>query len=833
MTHSSHIADMVGSIIALLLLAVAILAFTKKTRLPFTVILVVVGMGLSALAGHSTYDPASLQRLELSPELILYVFLPTLIFESTLNLDTRQLRHNLGAILTLAVPGLLLSTALIGGIVWLATPIPLAPALLLGAILSATDPVAVVALFRQLGAPERLTVLVEGESLFNDATAIVLARILIGVMAAGTVSGEVIGGGIVDFFLLFFGGLLTGVMLGYLISFVLGLIESDPFIEITLTTVLAYLSFLLAEEVLHVSGVMATVGAGLILGGWGRAKISPSVRVYLEHFWEQMAFLATALIFLMLGLKVELSALWDSLDLIGWVIVAMLLARAAIIYGLMPLVGRIPGAKRVSLAYQTVMFWGGLRGAIAIAIVLSLPAFPYAETFVVLVMGAVLFSLLVQGLSIESLVKYLRLDKLPLIDRLALLERNLNAGQRALQRIPQLQAGGLFSAPIAQRLLQRCEASMAEAKHHIDHLRHHEMHERQETALLYLRALSEEKQFYQDMYAKGHLTEGAFRELVLVLILQIDAIRFHGEFEHIHSHRVRRVMEHGLYRFLERFQALGPVAERLRMARLIRNYEEEWGHYQSSGRVLEYLAEIDALESIPSEVIETVRGHYLHWHELARKQIDQVSEQFPEFVSSMQERLGKRVLLLAEAEATREQEERGLLPHGLSESLLGDIDHRLNSLRGQSEARLHINAEELLRKVPLFHSLPAGILHYIIDKLHPHTREGNETIIKQGELGDSLFLIARGVVRVSREEGGTLRDHGTLMAGDFFGEMALLHHNSRNASVRTVTPCQFYELQRRDLEEVMHKYPELRERIEQVDAERRQTLHSDGIELKP
>ncbi|HEX9801893.1 MAG TPA: cation:proton antiporter [Gammaproteobacteria bacterium] len=823
MAHSSTIADLVGSVIALLLLAVATLAFTKKTRLPFTVVLVVVGMGLAAVAGETPF--AGLPLPELSPDLILYVFLPTLIFESTLNLDTRQLRHNLGAILTLAVPGLLLSTAIIGLIVWLATPIPLAAALLLGAILSATDPVAVVALFRQLGAPERLTVLVEGESLFNDATSIVLAGILIGVVAAGSVSAEVITGGIADFFLLFFGGLLTGVLLGYLISFVLGLIESDPIIEITLPTVLAYLSFLLAEEALHVSGVMATVGAGLTLGGWGRAKISPSVRVYLEHFWEQMAFIATALLFLMLGLRVELGTLWASLDLIGWVILAMVLARAGAIYGLMPLVGRIPGAKPVNLAYQTVMFWGGLRGAIAIAIVLSLPGFPYADTFVVLVMGAVLFSLLAQALTIESLVRRLGLDKLPLIDRLALFERDLHAGQRALQRIPQLQAGGLFSAPIAQRMLRQCEKSMGEAKHRINRLRRQEMRQSQEIALLYLRALSEEKQFYQEMYARGHLTEGAFRELVLVLILQIDAIRFHGEFEHIHSHRIRRMLERLLYRFLERFQTLIPIAERLRVARLIRNYEEVWGHYQSSGRVLEYLSEIDALESIPAEVMEEVRGHYRHWHELARSQIDEVSEQFPEFVNSMQERLGQRLWLQAVSEATREQEERGLLPHGLSDSLLSEIEHKLNRLRGHSEARLEIDAGGLLRKVPLFRGVPPELMQHLIDRLQPHTRESNETILEQGALGGSLFLIARGVVRVSREEGGELRDLGTLMAGDFFGEMALMHHESRNASVRTITPCQFYELQQSDLEELMQRYPELRKRIEQVDAERQRELH--------
>jgi CPA1 family monovalent cation:H+ antiporter len=828
MEHGSHITDLVGSISALLLLAVAILALTKKSRLPFTVVLVLVGMALSALAQDHPTAMGLLRQLDLSPHLILFVFLPTLIFESTLNLDTRQLRHNLGAILTLAVPGLLLSTGLIGLIVWLATPIPLPAALLLGAILSATDPVAVVALFRQLGAPERLTVLVEGESLFNDATAIVVSRILIAVVAAGSVSDITLSSGILEFFLLFFGGLLVGVVLGYLIAFVLGLIESDPFIEITLTTVLAYLSFLLAEEVLHVSGVMATVGAGLTLGSWGRAKISPSVRVYLEHFWAQMAFIANALLFLMLGLKVELSAIWDSLDLMAWVIMAMLLARAVIIYGLMPLVGRIPGARPVSLAYQTVMFWGGLRGAIAIAIVLSLPDFPYAETFVALVMGAVLFSLLVQGLSIESLVRALKLDRLPLIDRLALLEKELSAQRHSLQRIPQLQAGGLFSAPIAQRLKHQCEKATAQARHRIEQLRQQGMGQRQETALLYLRALSEEKLFYDEMYARGHLSEGAYRELVLVLTLQIDAIRFHGEFEHIHSHRIRRLLERALYHLLDRFPLLAPVGERLRMARLIRNYEEVWGHYQSSGRVLEYLKEINTLESIPREVMQTVREHYQRWHEQARNQIDQVSEQFPEFVTSMQERLGKRVQLLAEQEAIGEQEARGMLPHGLSEALRADIEHQLNQLRGQVTTKLQIDAERLLHKVPLFHDLPEAIFSRLVEKLQPHTLDSNETIIRQGELGDSLYLIARGVVRVSRQEQGELRDLGTLIAGDFFGEMALMHHESRSASVRTVTPCQFYELHRKDLEMVMQEWPELRQRLEAVDAQRQQELHGQA-----
>ncbi len=825
MQHASHIADLVGGIVTLLIIAVAILALSKKLRLPYTVILVAMGIGLAQIADTHFKIPI-LHELAISPDIILYVFLPALIFDSALHLNPRTLRHNLGPILALAVPGLLFSTGLIGLIVWLTTPIPLSGALLLGAILSATDPVAVVSLFRQLGAPERLTTLVEGESLFNDATAIVLARILIGVIAAGSLSGEAITGGILDFFILFFGGLLVGVVLGLAIAFVIGLVESDPLIEIPLTTALAYLSFLVAELHFGVSGVMATIGAGLVIGGWGKVKISPSVQVYLENFWGQMAFIANALIFLMLGLRVEPQILMNSLDQLPWVITAMLISRAAIIYGMIPWVSRLRGGKPIKAAYQTVMFWGGLRGAIAIALVLSLPILPYTETLVALVMGAVLFTLLVQGLTIEPLVRWLKLDQPRLIDRIVKLERDLETARLGLKHIQQLRHGGQFSTRIVQHLTRQCQMNMHDAKLDLQKLRKHELSVAEETALLYLRTLSEEKVLYQKLYAEGHLSEGALRELNLVLTLQMDALRFHGSMEHIHSHRLYRLMEQKAYHMLDRFKLLAPVIEYFRMSRLIRNYEEIWGHHQGSGRVLNYLKEIEQLEAIPEEVINNVREHYQRWHGLSRKHLDQVNEQFPEFASSMQERLGNRLLLLAQEATIRADEERGLLPQGRSEKLLEEVEHHLNQLRGQTVKKLAIDAVQLLQGVPLFKNLDNESIQQAVGMLRKHTCNSDELIIRQGEKGDSLYLIARGVVRVSHSENNKDRDLGTLMAGDFFGEMALMNHESRNATIRTVTPCQLYELRRVDLEILMQENRSIRDTLEQTDRVRRDEMNS-------
>ncbi|OOZ37315.1 cation:proton antiporter [Solemya velesiana gill symbiont] len=817
MEHTSQVAEVIWAVFSLLLVALAILVFAKRTRLPFTVVLVLVGIGLAELHNYYPDQLEILDQLTISPDLILFVFLPTLIFESSYNLDARQLRHNLAPVLTLAVPGLLISTGLIGGLVWLATGIPFTAALLLGAILSATDPVAVVALFRQIGAPQRLTILVEGESLLNDATSIVIAKILVGILATGMVSGEALTQGVADFFILFVGGILVGTALGYMASKIIGWVESEPFVEIGLTTALAYLSFLLAEEVLHVSGVMATVAAGLTLGTWGRIRISTSVRVYLEHFWELMAFIANALLFLLVGLKVDLSALLGSWDLLIWVLLGMILARAAIMFSLIPLVGRLPGSHPISNTYKFVMFWGGLRGAIALAIVLSLPAFEQSELFVALVMGAVLFTLLVQGLSIEPLMHRLGLDTPPLADQVSFLERDLISKQRAIERLPELQKGGIFSSRIAHRLALECERAIEEARRSIQELRDSEMSQAQETSLRYLRALIEEKAVYTEMYEKGHLSEGSFRELLLVLNMQIDALRYTGAFQHVHSHRFRRMLEQGFYRLTEYAQWLGPIAEHMRLSRIVKDYEQVWGHYQGSGHVLASLDEVAKLQSIPASVVDEVREKYRNWNKLSAKQLQQVSEQFPEFATLMQERFGKRLILLAELEATEEQAERGMLPKGIAESMAADVSRQIAALRGQPVQQLQDDPLVLLKKVPLFAEMEEANLKLIVALTRPITLSENKYLIRQGKVSDALYLISRGVIQFTRETEGVTHNLGTLMAGEFFGERALMGHGTTDTGVITTTPCRLFILERAQLEDLLDDQPEIRTALEQRD----------------
>jgi CPA1 family monovalent cation:H+ antiporter len=792
-------------------------------------VLVLVGIGLVAWSAAYPHVLPVLHDLEISSALIFYVFLPTLIFESAFNLDVRQLYDNLGSVLVLAVPGLLLSTIIIGFIVGLATPIPYTAALLLGAILSATDPVAVIAIFRRLGTPHNLRVLVEGESLFNDATSVVLARILLGVVLAGTVSDQVIIQGAINFVMMFAGGLIVGWLLGLLTGSVLGKVE-DHFIEITLTTVLAYVSYLVAEEVLNVSGVMATIAAGLTIGGWGRMKVSYAVRDYLEHFWEYVAFLANALIFLMVGLRVDLGALWSTLGLLCWVVVAMLVSRAVVVYGLMPFVQRLPRAQPISNAYKAVIFWGGLRGAIALALVLSLPPFAQREVFVALVMGAVLATLLLKGLSIEWLVHWLGLDAPSLADRLARLEGDFTAKQRAMDRLPTLLSSGLFAGAIAMRLQVHYEKRLDSIKAAIEELHRTELvDDDTQRALLSLRGLAEEKSLYVEMFNKGHLSERAFRQLLLVLQHQLDAMRGRGTYRDGQSGGVaRHRLEDAVLRLVNKVAALAPLVARLHWQRIVLDYEIARARLQSSRRVLDVLDTLARVEATPRYIVDTLRYQYQRTYETVQHALDEIAEQFPDLINDMQERLARRLLLVAEAEAIAQQAEHGTLPASVAVRLEEDIAHELHSLQGHDVARLKLEPLTLVQRMPGFQDIPLEQLAGIAIRMHLQIVPAGQVILQQGEPGDYMYFIVHGVVRVTRTEHGASRDLATMMAGEFFGEAALLSDRQpRNATVTAVTPCTLYRLHRDDLRVAMATQPAIRQALEE-ESRKRLAMHYAG-----
>ncbi|MFN2235081.1 MAG: Na+/H+ antiporter [Anaerolineales bacterium] len=381
-------------VIGLLLIAIIVGIITRRLRLPYTVGLVLIGLALSVRGQTDVNIP---------PELFLGLLVPPLIFEAAFHLNVRDLRYDLAPILALAIPGVLITTGLVGLVVATGTGAPITLTLVFGALIAATDPVAVVALFRSLGVPKRLQGLLEGESLFNDGTAIVVFNMMIAIAITGSFS---LVASLLDFAIVSGGGIGIGLILGMIYSQITRRID-DPLIETTLTAVLAFGAYLVAEEI-HVSGVLAVVAAGLIAGNVGPRGMSPSTRVLVFNFWEIMAFLANSLVFLLIGLQINLFSLFDNWQVIMWAIFAVLAARMVSVYGLSWL------GKGIPTNYKHVLFWGGLRGAISLALAISLPSSlgPLRSDIQAMAFGVVLFTLLFQGLTMRPLIR-----KMGLINR--------------------------------------------------------------------------------------------------------------------------------------------------------------------------------------------------------------------------------------------------------------------------------------------------------------------------------------------------------------------------------------------------------------------------------
>lgn len=403
-TPASPLIDIQALVILLLAIASFVGILTRRLRVPYTVGLVLVGLAISILRPLSieiTPDlVVQLADIQITPEIILGLLVPPLIYEAAFHLRYSDLRRNLIVILVFAVLGVILTTLLVGLVVTWGTEIALPAAIVFGAVVAAIDPVAVMALFRSIGVPKRLQVLLEGESLLNDGTAIVVYTLAVGVVMTGEFS---IVESLTGFLREAGGGLVVGLGLGWAISLIFRRLD-DRLIETTLTLVLAYSAYLLAQS-LHVSGVLAVVAAGLVSGNLGPRAMTPTTRILVFNFWEIAAFLANSFAFLIIGIEIQISLLLANWEAITVAIVAVLVARAVVIYGLSWAGDNLP------FAWNHVLFWGGLRGAISLALALSLPLDfgPDRGQIQAMVFGVVLFTLLVQGVSMEPLITRLKL----------------------------------------------------------------------------------------------------------------------------------------------------------------------------------------------------------------------------------------------------------------------------------------------------------------------------------------------------------------------------------------------------------------------------------------
>ncbi|WP_457605702.1 cation:proton antiporter [Nitratifractor sp.] len=498
------------SIILILFVIASIVAVTaRRYNLPYTIALVAVGLILGGL--HLIHPP------RLSQELLYDIFLPPLIFQTAIHLKLEDLQRDAWPITFLVVPGVVLST--------LATAAVMIPAshlfahidtitwplgILFGAAVAATDPIAVIAIFERLGAPRRLQLLIDSESLLNDGTSIVVFILAMQYLQGSLGSVQF---ALIDFVRIVGLGLLVGTVVGLLTDTLMRNLD-DAMIVITVTTVAAYGSFLLADR-LGVSGVMSTVAAGLVVGqrSFGN-PVFPTIRLTTETFWEYMAFAMNSLIFLLMGFTINLTMLWELWPIVLIAYLSVLAARFFVVYGTWALFH--PTRYRFPASWAAVLGWGGLRGALSMVLALSLPeSFAMKDVIVTLVFGVVLLSIFIQGLTMSPLMRLLGLVS-PVSElksyealkaRIALLQDSLESIDRKEKR----HTLGHQSAEALRREIQQeldeltkeLEATAPDA----------ETRAKEELLRTKRRILNEQKQELLEMYHNGAISHDAYESL--------------------------------------------------------------------------------------------------------------------------------------------------------------------------------------------------------------------------------------------------------------------------------------------------------------------------------
>ncbi|WP_017720523.1 Na+/H+ antiporter [Kamptonema formosum] len=486
-------------LVLLVSLSVATLSqsFTWFRKIPYTLLLVIVGLCLAFV---------DVRLVNLSPELILLIFLPPLLFEAAWNLEWSNLKRDLIPIGLYAVVGVIISVTGVAFGLKSLPGISLATALLVGASVSATDPVSVIALFRELGVEKRLSTLMEGESLFNDGIAVVAFSLLVGI-SAGTEKFSLTNS-VAQFFAFMGIGIGIGALIGFGISYLTERFDL-PFVEQSATLVSAYGAYLISED-LGGSGVIAVVTTGMILGNFGsRIGMNPRTRLIVTEFWEFLAFFVNSIVFLLIGDQIHFAILAKNLTPIAVAIAAVILTRGVAIYSLSALSNRL-AKSQISLPDQTVIWWGGLRGSVSIALALSIPnSLPDRQDTIAIVFGVVLFTLLVKGLTVKPVI-----DKLGLLNAQPKRQEYLEALarraalNRVIDRISQLATRPEIEPEYQRELLNRVGEKLNGVQEEIEELRR-QSPELQEFSIKQIQQelIALESDTYADFVRTGRLSE--------------------------------------------------------------------------------------------------------------------------------------------------------------------------------------------------------------------------------------------------------------------------------------------------------------------------------------
>jgi Na+:H+ antiporter len=800
-------------------------------KLPPPVLLGVVGVSLGGFPavmsqlGWSTQTDVFgdiFTELPVSSGTFIYVFLPLLVFEAGIATDVRRMLEDAAPILLLAVVATLITTALIGLALWPVSGVPLVVCLLLGAVVATTDPAAVIAIFRDIGAPARLTRLVEGEALLNDAAAIALFAVLLGMIASAREPN--IGTGLSEFFISFIGGGVLGLLAGRALLWLIPLVRDDRLAEATLTVALAYGVFIAAERLFHLSGIVAVLGAGLAISALGRSRIAPYNWSFLTDLWEQIAFWARSLIFVLASILVP-RLLGDvgihEVLLLVVLIAAAFSARILVLFGLMPPLEFFRLTQPISPGYKLAIIWGGLRGALTLVLALAVTENstlgPEIQRFIaVLATGFVMFTLFVNGTTLRLVIALLGLNRLSprnqvLRDRVLAL-----AYAEVADSVRDMAQYHALTRSAVEHVIEPYQAWVVATNARDDAER---LPERDRLAIALVALANQERVSVLETRADQIASPATVQVLLGIADSLVEGARAEGRLgyrraaERALSFPIAFRTAYFLYRHfgIQRFLA-ERLADRVELLLMMRLLVDRLVKF-SDDRLAAIFG--DRLAELTREIIERRRAE-------VSGAFDALHLQYPDYVAALEVRFLRQSALRREIGRYEALFEEGLIPQELYDDLKrGIADNRASETRPRFE--IGLDTHRLIERLDILSGLDEGQLQHVIKLLRPRFTVPNEHIIRRGDRGDAVFFIASGAVEVR-----LLTRRIRLGSGEFFGEMALLSGRLRQADVVALTYCRLLVLRKADFERFLSANPEARAVINQVAEARLSMNQGDG-----
>lgn len=673
----SHEAFLHGAIWVFLLLTLAtfIHPLAKKLKLPYAVLLLSTGFLLQLASNIFLKEFVA---FEFSADIVFFVFLPTLIFESAYHINLRHFRGLFKEISGLAIIGLLISILITGFGLQYAIGLPLGAALLFGALISATDPVAVLSIFKELKAPKKLTTIVDGESLLNDATALVVFQFLLLNWNDLSLSHLPIQGLLLIKNIVL--GLAIGAGFGYFFSQAIGQAK-DKGVQMTLSLILAHVTFITAESFLGVSGILATMAAGMMMASQSKTRLNAETRKSFSDIWKFLEFVSNSLIFLLLGFKLAQMPL-----LIHWkliltaIIITVVVARPVSVFASFALTNQFrKKIDKTPFSYQLLTVWGGIRGVLAAALLFLLPEdFPYATEFYAMTTGVILATFFIKATTIPFWMHKFKFIRLSKREKLQQLEAALLIKKSIQEYLTEIYEKKYISDSVFEKIFSKYKKEEDRITEHITktHLNIVSANDRESETILSHYALGIETKAYKRLFELREIGANRLHVLVSSINRQVDRIE-----KDILPHEQLSTIKYAPDIPTEKKSGwLKPFYARYRNRMILERYQHYRARNIASWQVLLDFKHLKDKHHFfhESQVVDKILLRYETWNQNAERKLIALEKRFPKVIKPFLLTLTENVCLQKEHDIECEFHEKGLISAKVLDSMEAKLRKKLS-----------------------------------------------------------------------------------------------------------------------------------------------------------